>query len=465
MRGKNILWLCLIATLVSTMVVNVGMADKLKAKVKVLPPRIPEKPPDLGHPGEEYYMSIAIEDVADLYAFGFTVKYAPYVSVLVASDVAEGSFLSQGGTTAFAFKISAFAGTVKVGATLLGTVPGVSGSGTLMTFKMTVREAGDSPIELVDVGLVDSNGNHLPCDTWGSFYYGATGDLIRASMPDGRAVTVGEATRWETVVRNDGDVPLNVQTRLDFERLDDGRRFTLYAGQNYAGGGLGEPLPYDMVYLDEFNEWYYEWNNPATNALGTPDGAYIEGDANAQWASLYSFEDITLGGREIAYIEIEGYSQYPNGAYEGADIDLYGFSSVQGFAWLGSNYGTDVWGWHGVRWTTDAVTDVMPELRDEAELNGMELLIYNYYGDAPDVLRVDSMRLIIYYSPITPVVEDRGIWVNPGEELLLPDATINECTEDMIGKYVVTATMEYTTEGLVWNEGSKTRTFLFEIKP
>jgi len=194
-------------------------------------------------------------------------------------------------------------------------------------------------------------------------------------------------------VINKGDVPLTVRTRFDIERMEDGRRVQIYSGQNYAGGGLGEPLPFDYIYLDEFNEWYYEWNNPATNALGTPDGSYIEGDANAQWASLYSFEDISLSGREIAYIDIEGYSQYPNGASEGLDIDLYAFTSVQGFAWLGSNYGTETWGWHGVRWTNDKVTDVVPEVRDEAELNGMELLIYNYYGDAPDVMRVDSMRL------------------------------------------------------------------------
>jgi len=456
----------LIAVLVSTMLVNIGSGAK-KAKVTVNPSRLPEQAGTFGHPGDAYMMSVTIEDVTDLYAFGFTVKYAPYASVLVASDVAEGDFLSEGGmyTTAFSKKISSFAGTVKVGASRLGEVPGASGDGILVTFKMTVREAGESPIELLDVALIDSNGNTMIYDIWNSFYHGPTANLIMASMPYGRRANVGDYIEFTSKGINKGDVGLTVRTRFDLERVEDGRRITIYSGQDYAGGGLGEELPSEYIYLDEFNEWFYEFNNPATNALGTPDGAYIEGDFDAGWASLYSFEDVALAGREIAYIEIEGYSQYPNGATDDVDIDLYGFSGAQGFAWLGSNFGDVTWAWHGVRWTTDKVTDVMPELRDEAELNGMELMIYNYLGDAPDIIRVDSMRLKIFWSPIVPVVPP-NYYVDPyPTEIEFDPFTIAVATEDMIGSYIVTATLEYTLEGLVWNEGAKTRSFFFSIAP
>lgn len=460
------MWLSLVAMLLSVTMVNIGIAGIPQAKLSIDPTRLPEKSGTLGHPGDEYIVSINIEKVQGLYAAGFTVKYAPYVSVLVASDVQEGPFLEQGGNTVFLYTINAFKGEVKVGMTLLGAPAGVSGEGTLATLKFTVREAGESPIELVDVYLFDINGDLMGVDSWDSFYYGPTADLVRATLAEGRVISVSSSSAtFENVLRNDGDVTLKVRTRFDLERMEDGRRVTIYAGQNYAGGGLGEPLPYDYIYLDEFNEWYYEWNNPATNALGTPDGSYIEGDANAQWASLYSFEDISLAGREIAYIEIEGYSQYPNGATEGADIDLYAFTSVQGFAWLGSNYGTATWGWHGVRWTADKVTDVCPELRDEATLNGMELMFYDYYGVAPDIMRVDSCRLKISWSPITPVVVptyDLEPYVGPTE---FDPMTIAEVTTDMIGSYTCTATCEYTLEGIVWNAGDKVRTFNFRIVP
>ncbi len=470
MRGKNILLMSVIAMLLSVMMVNVGTAPVPSAtKLYADPNRLPEQAGTLGHVGDEYYVSIKIDAVEDLYAVGFTIKFAPYVRTLVASNVVEGDFLSQGGyNTAMSYKISAFAGTLKVGITRLGTVTGASGSGTLMTFKLTCIEAGDSPIDIVDDYLVDSNLSPIDHNTWSSSYHGCTANLIRSNMPDGRRPQVGETFTFNTKVVNKGDVPLCVRGRYDIERLEDGRRITLYAGQTYVGGGLGEPRPFTYLYLDEFNEWYYEWKNPATNALGTPDGEYIEGDANAQWASLYSFEDIDLAGRTIADITIEGYSQYPNGASEGLDIDLYGFSSVQGFAWLGSNYGTAAWGWHGVRWTSDSVFTIMPELGDETELNNMELLIYNYYGDAPDVMRVDSMRLKVEFSGIVPV-EAPVFCLGPYPTELDLDPVTWVADSEHVGTYIVSVTVEYSELyddlGFHWkNMGEKVRTFSFEIQ-
>jgi hypothetical protein len=282
------------------------------------------------------------------------VKVAPYVSVLTVSGLTEGDFMSASGThlTFFYYSTDAFAGEYTFVIMRRGGEPrvGASGSGTLGTFLITVQEAGESPIDLIDTILLDPEGNMLPHKAHGGFYAGPTASLIRVNLPDGRKVTAGDTFPISTKVRNDGDVPLDVTVRLDVTRVDDARKIVIHPAQTYFGGGLGEPRPFEYLYVDEFNEWYYEFNGAATNLFGEPDGNYIEGDTNAQWACLFSFEDIDLAGREIADIWVETYSRFPNGFTENVDIDLYGFSSVSSFAWWGSSWGSTDWGWAGTRW-------------------------------------------------------------------------------------------------------------------
>lgn len=465
MRGKNILWLSLIAMLLSVMMVSINPTTAAPATTLSLDQdRLPDK--GLGHPGDQYILSVNIDNVENLWAVQFTIKFAPYVSVLVASEIYEANFMSEDGAhaTYFTYTTDAFEGTFTVVIMRWGPAPriGVSGSGTLATFKLTVVEAGESPIDIIDSILLDPEGNYIPTTTSGSYYYGPTARLIRTNLPEGRKITAGQTFPIQAKVKNDGDVPLNVTVRFDILR-EDGRKIVIRAGQSYSGGGLGEPLPFEYLYVDEFNEYYYEFNGDPTNLFGEPDGSYIEGDFDAGWASLYSFEDITLAGREIANIWVEGYTRYPNGATEGVDIDLYGFSSVSSFAWWGSCYGTSDWGWHGTRWIDgESVLQQQPELADETELNNVELLVYNYLGDAPDVIQIDGMRLTVEFASIVPV--NPPIYeVQPGEELEL-DPVIWISDLDHVGSYDLTATIEYTSEDFHWNSwGSVQKTSFFWI--
>jgi len=106
----------------------------------------------------------------------------------------------------------------------------------------------------------------------------------------------------------------------------------------------------------------------------------------------------------------------------------------------------------------------MPELADETELNNCELLLYDYYGIAPDVMRVDSMRLKVEFSGITPVVY--LTWeLQPGEERELPDI-VWISNEDHIGSYSVVANIEYSSEFIKWNNwGSEEKDLFFWIVP
>jgi hypothetical protein len=438
------------------------------ASIEIDPPLVPG-PGQEGWPGYEGSINVMIKGVANVWAIQFSVKVTPYVSVLTVSELTEGDFMSAGGThpTFFYYTTDAFEGKYTFVIMRRGGEPrvGASGDGLLASFKIKAVEAGESPIDLIDTILLDPQGMMIPHKVRGGFYAGPTASLIRVNLPDGRRVTAGDAFPISAKVRNDGEIPLNVTVRLDISRVEDARKIVIHPGQTYTGGGVGEPLPFEYLYVDEFNEWYYEFNGDPTNLLGEPDGNYIEGDINAQWASLYSFEAIDLGGREIANIWVETYARFPNGFTEAVDIDLYGFSSVSSFAWWGSAWGSTDWGWVGTRWIDgESVLQQQPELADETELNNVELLVYNYHGDAPDVMQVDSMRLKVEFAAIIPV-EWPIYEILPGEELEL-DNVVWLSGLDHVGSYELTASIEYTSEDFHWNSwGSMQKTSFFTIEP
>jgi hypothetical protein len=463
-RGKNILLLSLIAMMLSVTMVGINPTTAAPATMLSITPDKLD-----GHAGDEFEMSVNIDNADNLWAVQFTVKVQPWVSVLTASNILEGDFMDEGGShlTYFTYTTDSFEGTFTVVIFRMSAPPriGVAGDGTLATFKLFVVESGESPIELIDTILLDPDGNHLPHKTSDAFYQGPTARLIRINMPDGRKVKVGTSFPIQAKVQGRGDIDLTVRVRFDITRLEDSRTIRIYSGQTYLGGGLGEPREFEYFYVNEFNEWYYEWTGDPTNLFGEPDGSYIEGRNNAEWASLYGFEDVTLGVREIADIYLEGYTQYPNGATDAVDIDCYGFSSVQTFAWWGSLYGSPTWGWGGVRWTSDSVLTTQPELGDETEFNNVEMLVYNYHGDAPDVIRADSMRLRVEWAQITPVaIPDDEVGPYPCE--LEMDPVTWHSVEDHIGTYEVTATIEYQSEGFKWNSwGSAQKSMFFWIVP
>jgi hypothetical protein len=465
--------------LLSVLVVNIGVSPE-NTKLYLDPTIIPD-PGLLGHPGDEYTMSLKVDNVNNLWSWGCEIHLAPYASVLNPSNFVEGSFLVEGwewdpwygGGTYMAYNVDAVHGIIYLANSRLAKkdpfdptniIPreGATGSGTLVTFKLTVLEAGDSPIELVNTYLLDTDGNPMSHKTTGSEYNGAIARVIRVEMPDGRHYTCGDTFTFNTKVKNEGDVPLSVTVRYDITRAEDARIIVIRPGQTYTGGGLGEPLPYEYLYVDEFNEWYYEFNGDPTNLLGTPDGSYIEGDANAQWASLYSFEDITLGDRVIANVWVEGYCRYPNGYNEAVDIDVYNVAT--GFNWWGSLWATSSWGWYGTRWADASALEQDPTLNQEAVLNDIQMLVYNYHGDAPDVIQVDSMRLMVEFASIVPV--DPVIYTIPPYTEMELDPVTWTSTTGHNGTYGLSATIEYTEVGYHMNSwGSAPKTSWFTIEP
>lgn len=467
MRGKikTVSWLSLILVIMIAMMANLGTSTPAtNTKVYVDPIEVSGILPD--DPDPYFEVNIMISDVVDLWTVGFTVDYTPFVKTIVAIEVSQGDFLEDGFQTWFIKNIDTFRGEVKVGYSRLpksNQFPfpsldpvGQDGSGLLATIKFKVVSAGESPINLVDVGLHDRNGDEIGCQTRDGYFYGPTANLIRGHVT-ARDMEVGETQGFYHKIKNTATVPLEVKASWDMYRVEDGQRLQIYSGQSYTGFG---PVDYEYLYVDAFDEMYYEWDNPPENLFGEPDGNYIEASGDALWATEYSFEDITLGDRLIGNLILEGYCQYPNGATGDVDIDMYAIQPVA-FSWFGSLWGTEDWDWHGVRWTTDTMLDVIPALGTEEGLNGLTILVYSYLANPDNPIRVDSLRIRVEFSKFTPVSPETYV-LQPGEVLELP-ASEWTLKPDDVGKWITTLTCDYKYGETAWIPSEKVKTLTWWV--
>jgi hypothetical protein len=109
--------------------------------------------------------------VSDLVGFGFDLFYDS--SLLAATDVIEGSFLSSAGSTVFLPGDVSVPGSVtSTFGALFGTDPGASGDGTLARIMFTALAAGTSTVSLSDF-------------SWQDTAAAENGVLLTASMMDG----------------------------------------------------------------------------------------------------------------------------------------------------------------------------------------------------------------------------------------------------------------------------------------
>jgi hypothetical protein len=353
-----------------------------------------------------------------------------------------------------------------------------------------VVEAGTSNIELVNISLLDTDLNPISHTAVGSSYRGCTANLfwlIGMFFPDGRRVHVGDSFRVGSIAINNGDSLLQVRTRYDIERLEDGRRIKIYSGQNYAGGGLGEPNPFEYVYASEYiaadpdwgsaNDFYGgagEWSNPEA-LVGEPDGVYASSTTAGQVAGWYKFH-YERAGKVVLNIDLYGYTSQPDNT--GNDFDPYIWVPCSDgnwrLAWCDSMGGSVDWAWTGGRYYQGTPND-MPEYyragkdaRDyDDSFNNMLLLIENYGASGPR-MQIDALRMAVELASITPLTPPTfDLKASPWwSKWVAPDPfTINEAKEEMIGTYTITATLEYTLAGAYWMEGTRTITRTFTILP
>lgn len=108
-------------------------------------------------------LEVRAQGVTDLYGVAFDLTYP--ASVLAFEGWSEGELLRQGGI-ATSVQVAQQSGRLVVGATRLGVVGGVTGSGTILTLSFRAIAAGTGPLEFADPSAVAANGTPIAGLEW-----------------------------------------------------------------------------------------------------------------------------------------------------------------------------------------------------------------------------------------------------------------------------------------------------------
>ena len=113
--------------------------------------------PNPAQQGASVGVDVAIADIADLYAYQFTLSFN--AALFQASGASEGPFLGSGGATTFdGGLVDNAGGTISFAyGSLLGALAGVSGNGILAHFTFDVIGSGGGVFALSDVLFLDSS--------------------------------------------------------------------------------------------------------------------------------------------------------------------------------------------------------------------------------------------------------------------------------------------------------------------
>jgi hypothetical protein len=129
----------------------------------------------VGAVGQNFTINVNISNVTDLYGWEFKLGWNTTILDIV--EVYEGPFLKNVADTFFTYKVNSTAGYIIADCTLLGTVLGASGDGTLATLKFYVKSKGDSVLDLFDTILIDSNEQIIPHSAIDGYYYTSMHDI------------------------------------------------------------------------------------------------------------------------------------------------------------------------------------------------------------------------------------------------------------------------------------------------
>ena len=115
--------------------------------------------------GSALDVDVRIADIADLYAYQFTLNYN--ANLLQAVGVLEGAFLGSAGQTfSYGGVIDNAAGSISfIFNTLVGDIPGASGSGSLAQIRFETTGIGSAALSFSDLVFLDSGLVDIAVDT------------------------------------------------------------------------------------------------------------------------------------------------------------------------------------------------------------------------------------------------------------------------------------------------------------
>lgn len=116
--------------------------------------------PNPANIGETVVLDIRLADVTDLYAYQFSLSFDP--GVLQASSTALGDIFSGNTTVGSSGDIDNTTGVISfMSDSLIGSIPGVSGGGSLGTITFQAVGSGSAALAFSDVSLLDTSINPI----------------------------------------------------------------------------------------------------------------------------------------------------------------------------------------------------------------------------------------------------------------------------------------------------------------
>ena len=195
--GCFLLLLCLTSLTVAGKITSLSNAQQT-VTVSVLPSSVSVPV------NKSFTINVTVSGVADLYGWYFQLDWNS--SLLNVLNVSEGPFLQAGGTTFFEYSVNATDGSMIVYDTLTGSIPGVSGDGTLATMTFEAQNVGQCPISLQDVELADSSDQPISCQVASGYgYFTPQHDIAVTQVTAApMALLPGGVVNINVTVQNDG---------------------------------------------------------------------------------------------------------------------------------------------------------------------------------------------------------------------------------------------------------------------
>jgi hypothetical protein len=271
--------------------------------------------------GQNFTISVTVSGVSDLYGWEFQMGWNS--TLLDAVNVSEGSFLKAGGSTFFTYTVNATAGNMIVDCTLTGSIPGVSGDGTLATITFYTKSVGECPLNLHDVTLLNSLEQPITSQTVGGYGY--------FTLPHDVAVT--DVTASPIIVLPGTIVNVNVIVQ-DLGGFAEVFNVTVYANSKAIG--------VQTVSLDigSSKTVTFAWN---TTGLGKGDYtllasvSLVPGEVNTGNSSKVADNIVTVlyPGHDVAVISVERVKTVVGQGY-GANIT----ATVKNYGIYNETFGT-----------------------------------------------------------------------------------------------------------------------------
>lgn len=119
-----------------------------------------------GSTASRLILELVAEDVAALYGISFDLQFP--VSVLSFEAASEGAFFASDGSSTTLQAVEQPAGNLVIGLSRLGQVPGLSGTGVLLTLEFRPVGSGSGTLRFEANQAFDASGDPLPAVVWGA---------------------------------------------------------------------------------------------------------------------------------------------------------------------------------------------------------------------------------------------------------------------------------------------------------